>query len=456
MIDEVTFRWFEGDTFGSLGSVAIGVMMHELGHAFGVPHDFQNDRNAFGNLMGNGLRGFRGSLFPDLYPNEAAWLSRASAIALSTNRFLQPEQTFPDVAVPVVTFVGVPQIDDGIMEVTVDLTSESELASSIIRIDGEVTGSVQLSGHNVRHTFRTSRFDILEEQTIRVYVRTVTGNVANEEFVFPAAAVARQGPRAFVELTPRTVVRGQTVVLDAGRSSDDDDAVSELMFEWDTDGDGVFDTAPSSSPTFNLTPSEVGSTLITVRVTDTDGAHDVSGAVVLNVKTDLSGDIDGNGLFDANDSSLIQMLSLSASDQQVAASKGNSPNTVQQIRESFTGLGLTGDVDGDQDADANDAFLIHLIKLSGTDVQIDASKGTSLLTAIQIRERVQSLGVPPTQQTFVATQSLPLIVATPREFFEAESRFNVDLTRPNEIATDSSIAANVDSDRAWLADLAVD
>ena len=455
MVDEVTFRWFEGDTFGSLGSVAIGVLMHELGHAFGVPHDFQNDRNAFGNLMGNGLRGLRGSLFPDLYPNEATWLSRASAIALSSNRFLQPEQTFPDAATPVITYVGAPQIEDGLMEVTVDLSSESELASAVIRIDGEVTGSVQLSGNNVRHTFRTSRFDILEEQVIRVYARTVTGHVANEEFVFPAAAIAQQGPRAFVELNPRTIVRGQSVTLDASRSTDDDDSLSELVFEWDTDGDGVFDTPPGSLPTLNLTPSEVGSTLITVRVTDTGGAQHVSGAVVLTVKTDLPGDVDGNGVFDPNDSSLIQMIGLAATDEQIDASKGNSPYTVLQVRESMEGLTASGDVDGDQDFDANDAFLLHLIKLSGTDAQIDASKGTSLLSASQIRERVNSLGMPPTQQTSVAPQALPLIAAAQHELFDAEAHAAIVVTRPAELVTESPTAMTDVSYRAWLSDLAI-
>ncbi|MCP4510483.1 MAG: hypothetical protein GY826_29250, partial [Fuerstiella sp.] len=46
---------------------------------------------------------------------------------------------------------------------------------------------------------------------------------------------------------------------------------------------------------------------------------------------------------------------------------------------------LSGNVDGDTDFDANDSFLMHLVNLSGTDAQVDQSKGSSPLTAAEIR-----------------------------------------------------------------------
>ena len=49
---------------------------------------------------------------------------------------------------------------------------------------------------------------------------------------------------------------------------------------------------------------------------------------------------------------------------------------------------LAGDVDGDVDFDANDSFLTHLVKLSGTDAQIDQSKGTNTHSATQIRSNI--------------------------------------------------------------------
>ncbi len=54
--------------------------------------------------------------------------------------------------------------------------------------------------------------------------------------------------------------------------------------------------------------------------------------------------------------------------------------------------GVPGNVDGDTDFDANDSFLIHLVNLSGTDLQIEQSRGSSQLAATQIRANVNALG----------------------------------------------------------------
>ena len=48
--------------FDNLAVVAL------VGHGLGLGHDFRNDLNAHGNMMGNGCRRIRGNLFPDRYP----------------------------------------------------------------------------------------------------------------------------------------------------------------------------------------------------------------------------------------------------------------------------------------------------------------------------------------------------------------------------------------------------
>lgn len=108
----------------------------------------------------------------------------------------------------------------------------------------------------------------------------------------------------------------------------------------------------------------------------------------------LPGNVDGDADFDANDSFLIQLIKLSGTDTQINQSKGSSPLTATQIRANVTALQTKGDVDGDTDFDANDAFLIHLVKLSGTDNQINQSKGSSPLAGTQIRANVNALGAP--------------------------------------------------------------
>ena len=141
-------------------------------------------------------------------------------------------------------------------------------------------------------------------------------------------------------------------------------------------------------------------TTITVSVNDaaSDDAYDSLADQTVTVTTTddddtpLPGNVDGDGDFDANDSFLVQLVLLSATDAQIDQSKGSSTLTAAEIRAQISSLGLAGDVDGDGDTDANDAFLIHLVKLSGTDNQIDQSKGTSPLSAVEIRTNVNNLG----------------------------------------------------------------
>lgn len=68
--------------------------------------------------------------------------------------------------------------------------------------------------------------------------------------------------------------------------------------------------------------------------------------------------------------------------------------TAAEIRALIAALTSARDVDGDGDFDANDSFAIHLVKLSGTDAQIDQAKGSSSQTAAEIHSRVEALAQP--------------------------------------------------------------
>ena len=128
----------------------------------------------------------------------------------------------------------------------------------------------------------------------------------------------------------------------------------------------------------------------------------------------LPGNVDGDADYDANDSFLTHLVKLAGTDSQIDQSKGSSALTALQIRENITQLGSVADVDGDGDFDANDSFLSHLVKLAGTDSQIDQSKGSSSLTAAQIRTKVTDLAQSNALLTlresagFVSTASVPV------------------------------------------------
>ncbi|MCP4853392.1 MAG: RHS repeat protein [Fuerstiella sp.] len=154
--------------------------------------------------------------------------------------------------------------------------------------------------------------------------------------------------------------------------------------------------AASSHNAFDESPDQT----VTVTTSDIDG-------IARN-----PGNIDGDEDFDANDSFLIHLMKLSGTDAQIDQSKGSSPLSAAEIREACNQLGSTGDVDGDQDFDANDSFLIHLVMLSGTDAQIGQSKGSSSLSAAEIRANVNALGGgAATQSVAVSSQVLQPVVA---------------------------------------------
>ncbi|MCA9051872.1 MAG: hypothetical protein KDA89_24205, partial [Planctomycetaceae bacterium] len=104
-----------------------------------------------------------------------------------------------------------------------------------------------------------------------------------------------------------------------------------------------------------------------------------------------SGNVDGDGDFDANDTFLIHLVMLSGSDHHLSQSLGASQLTAAEIRRNIIALGSAGDVDGDGDFDANDSFLMHMVQLSASDSQITLNKGASPLTAQQIRSNVRIL-----------------------------------------------------------------
>lgn len=146
--------------------------------------------------------------------------------------------------------------------------------------------------------------------------------------------------------------------------------------------------------------TEVIETIITSLAIDAstpthDRLIDVNATSTITIQDDdpamVAGDVDGDLDFDANDTFLMHLVKLAGTNSQIDQSKGNSQFSATEIRSLIDGMGITADVDGDQDFDANDSFLVHLVKLAGTNAQIDQAKGSSRLSAGEIREKVNAL-----------------------------------------------------------------
>lgn len=189
-------------------------------------------------------------------------------------------------------------------------------------------------------------------------------------------------------------------------------------------------------------------------LTDIDwGALDDLGWDVTPVQS-AAGNVDGDSDFDSNDSFLIQLVMLAASNQQIDDSKGSSSLSAADIRTAVNGLQTAGDVDGDGQFDANDAFLIHLVKLAGQNSQIDQFKGSSSLTAAQIRTNVDALGggSPASGRGFASGN--PVLAAVYADVDLSANTAVVDQSLMLAIAEDTAatdVAFAADDFRNWLA-----
>jgi hypothetical protein len=80
--------------------------------------------------------------------------------------------------------------------------------------------------------------------------------------------VVNRAPVAAFTTGPGPALAGRPVTFDASASHDDDGTV--VRYEWDLDGDGIFETDGGVSPTAALTYANAGRFDVRLRVTDSD------------------------------------------------------------------------------------------------------------------------------------------------------------------------------------------
>ncbi len=284
LVQDVSFPWFEGTTFSSIASSAQGAAAHELGHAFGLGHDFRNDGNFRGNLMGNGLRGTRGSILPESYPQDEMRLSYAAALALSVSRYFNPEPA-REVNPPIVSISrsGAIATVDGLLEVPFTASDDTQLSAALLRRNGHTIGEMRLEGTTAARSFLTPYFEPEQEDTYEVTVYDSEGNRSRQSVSITPSDADNRAPRPFVKLSQSWGIAGEPVIMDASSTDDPDHPIESLRVEWDLDGDGIFDTPPDTLKVFSATYAEPGTFAISARITDPSGAQSVSAPVALKI-----------------------------------------------------------------------------------------------------------------------------------------------------------------------------
>ncbi len=319
-------------------------------HGFGIAHDFRHDQNFHGNMMGNGLRGFRGAVHPDVYPLDDARMSRAAALSLNLSRYFTACEAPPagtaanaaphtgppsaraeapavelwcdsdrlspvvpvsgggggDTTSPVLTILtsGTVAPVDGRLEIQFEAQDAGGLALALLKRNGNTVGEMELSGTVIAATFSTPQHNpgALDSYSILVYDEHANRTSGSVEITALTGFNRAPIPSFRVYHSWSTV--GAPVQLDAG-ASDDPDSTGPLVFEWDLDGDGTFDTPPTTTPTLTTTFDEAGAQLVSVRVTDPVKATSAPTPIAVRSgafeSAPCPGDTDGNGQVDVID-----------------------------------------------------------------------------------------------------------------------------------------------------------
>jgi hypothetical protein len=241
--------------------------------------------------MGNGLRGFRGSgaAGPAWFPDSDTWLTHAHALSLNASRYFNAGQAITDNTRPTLTVGGSPNPVDGLLRITFNAADGgSGLSSAMLSRNGESIAELALAGSNVAAEFATPIYTPGVSQNFTVSVYDRQGNRRNADLSLMPTAPANRAPEPFVTASRTTVRPGQSLVLNAGRSTDANHGAATLLVEWDLDGDGTFDTAPTTAKTLSVSFPAPGTRLIRARLTDPGGAQSVSTPIPLRVSADVA------------------------------------------------------------------------------------------------------------------------------------------------------------------------
>ncbi|MCA9012409.1 MAG: hypothetical protein KDB01_21810, partial [Planctomycetaceae bacterium] len=284
----ISFPSFEGTTVSSVSSSYMGAVLHELLHAFGLPHNFLNDDNFHGSVMGNGLRGWRGYVFPGLYPDDTVSLSRSSAMALNASRFFQPPRTYLDNTAPILTLNGTPNVVNGQVRISFRTSDNDAILAAVLLNGGEAIGQMALSGTTMTATFDTPYYEPGVNTTFTVQVFDASGNQSEASIQYTPPTAGNHAPKPFIRASQELVIPGQLVTLSAADSTDDANP-GALTVEWDIDGDGTFDTPPTTTRTFSTQFATPGVRLVKARIRDAAGVAVISEPVPIRVVADFSG-----------------------------------------------------------------------------------------------------------------------------------------------------------------------
>jgi len=153
--------------------------------------------------------------------------------------------------------------------VTFDGGASSDADGNVVRWQWDLDGNGSFERDSTPSSSTTGLFATPGDRNVRLRVTDDNGATA---IVAQTIAVQNRNPAgAFTPPSPAVV--GRSATFDASASTDPDGAV--VLYAWDLDGNGSYETGPDTSPIATRTYGAPGTVTVSMRATDDLGAQHV-------------------------------------------------------------------------------------------------------------------------------------------------------------------------------------
>ncbi|GAA4445351.1 hypothetical protein GCM10023091_36920 [Ravibacter arvi] len=290
----VTFGSSIGTTFSNLASNYVGAAIHELGHAFGLPHDTRNHAFGQGNLMGAGYVYARGALFPSVFTSEYMRLEYAAALYLNTSHYFNPNKIRNQA--PSLSVRSDGAISNGLLNISFDATDADGLASAFLLFNGERVGELPLDGTSVSTRFATP----FVASGTKEYTVSVLDNQGNRTDATLSVTALRSGnneaPKPKIGVFKPVSLADAQVLLKSAAASDGNDAITALQVRWDLNNDSTFDTEwIRADRDYVTTFPKTGNYRVRAQFKDPDQAVVTSAPLAVNIREHYTDDFPCTG-----------------------------------------------------------------------------------------------------------------------------------------------------------------
>jgi PKD repeat protein len=152
-------------------------------------------------------------------------------------------------------------------QVTFDASASSDPDGSVVKYEWDLDGNGTFETNTGTTPKATSSY--ANEAEVNVRLRVTDNGGATDLAVRTLTVINNQPPTAAIAATPNAPLTGEAVSFSAAGSKDSDGTIAK--YEWDLNGDGVFETATGTTPSATHTYSVAGEVEVQVRVTDNGG-----------------------------------------------------------------------------------------------------------------------------------------------------------------------------------------